>query len=93
MKSRIASRAFRFIDLLLNLLVTSSHRLLSRFVPVGPNSAYTIGQTKALARVDQMLTATVAATTAVKTELSTGESANIPAFTPGGTQWNLSGIN
>jgi len=41
-------------------------------------------QTDALARVGEMLTATVAVTTAVKTELSTGESANIPAFTPGG---------
>ena len=42
------------------------------------------GQTEALARVDQILTATVAVKTAVKTNLSTGESANIPAFTPGG---------
>ena len=42
------------------------------------------GQTKALARVGEMLTATVAAKTAVKNALSTGESANLHAFTPGG---------
>jgi len=46
-------------------------------------------QTVALARVGEMLTATVAATTAVKNGLSTGESANLHAFTlggPGGTR-------
>ena len=42
------------------------------------------GQTQALARVGEMLTATVAAKTAVKNGLSTGESAKFHAFTPGG---------
>lgn len=42
------------------------------------------GQTDALARVGEMLTAAVAVKTAVNTELSTGESAKFPAFTPGG---------
>ena len=42
------------------------------------------GQTEALARVGEMLTATVAAKTAVKNELSTGESAKNHAFTSGG---------
>ncbi len=42
------------------------------------------GQTKALARMGELLTADVAATTAVKIELSTGESAKNHAFTPGG---------
>lgn len=42
------------------------------------------GQTKALARVGEMLTATVAATTAVKNGLSTGEGAKNHAFTSGG---------
>lgn len=43
------------------------------------------GQTRALARMGALLTADVAATTAAKSGLSTGESAKVHAFTPGGT--------
>lgn len=42
------------------------------------------GQTEALVRVGQLLTADTAAETAVKNGLSTGESAIFHAFTPGG---------
>lgn len=42
------------------------------------------GQTEALVRVGQLLTADTAAKTAVKNGLSTGESAIFHAFTPGG---------
>jgi len=42
------------------------------------------GQTKALARVGELLTETTAVKTAVKTELSTGESTIFRALTPGG---------